>query len=396
MNPVWEKATFNLGEFAPTDTIEIQVWDKDRLTKDDFMGRTIIPLKDVNEIGNHENWYPLEQREKKNEEVSGDILLRFETRQFGLVPPMFGVELELLNRRENCEIPSFIATALDFISSHPDDTIFSKPPASESVNELKTIIDAGAAIHWGEANTTVRHAGALLQLFLRELPTPLMTTDLTRKIILAGAETEEAAIISKTRYILAILPESHAVLLRKLICSLEPLVDSNPERAQLFSNSLYRELVRVDSENPLIATFLARIMTNPRLYVPKPIIGGLDDHPHSLQSVESTSSLLPGENSSTDLSLDSEAYKLFISYDIDQSNSIDRHEFGIFYTEFLNSIGRKSPSSRDLKKVWGEVTEGNDTDQISWEEFARWWRSLLRDRSTSFTTSASSASFSLK
>lgn len=273
---------------------------------------------------------------------------------------------------------------------------------SDHLLELRTIIDAGGSIHWGTtATTTVHHAGALLQLFLSELPVPLMTHDLNArmvavgKLIASGYETDEAIIKSKTHFILAILPESHAALLRALLRALAGLVEKDATLAAVFSAALADKLASVKEapeQLPHIQEFFTRVIGSVSVYLPKPIVGGLDDQPPAghLQTVDSTSCLLPGENSSTDLSLESEAYKLFISYDLDKSNTIDRHEFGIFYTEFLHSIGRKAPSQRDIRKVWSEV-DVNNNDAVSWEEFSRWWRSLLRDRSSSLSQSRSSS-----
>ena len=383
---MWEKSSFNLGEFSPSDSLEIQVWDKDRLSKDDFMGRVIIALREVAEIGNHEKWFTLEQREKKNEEVTGDILLRFETRHLGVVPPSFGVDLDLLARRDSCDLPLFVSNILDVVAGSADDVpgLFRAPVPPEALAGLKSIVDAGGAVAWDSAERSPHHAAALLCLFLRELPLPLMTGDLTKKVLEAAREQEDSSsVAAKTRFILAILPEAHACLLTALLRCLRCVVRGDAAEARAVAQVLAPVLMGGAEQDAgqaaLVETFFARLFAQAELYVPKPIVQGMDDHQVQLTSSDSSSSLLPGENAVTDLSIDSEAYKLFISYDIDKSNTIDRHEFGIFYTEFLKSLGRKQPSHRALRKIWAEV-DANGNDEVSWEEFAHWWRSLQRSR----------------
>jgi hypothetical protein len=393
LNPTWEKACFNLGEFNPTDSLEIQVWDKDRLSKDDFMGRVIIPLKDIAEVGNHEHWYPLEQREKKNEEVSGDILLRFETRLMGVVPPTFGVDLEALSKRESQDVPQFVTSIFEFLSACADEPqLFRTPVPADQLKGFKDTINAGGSITWlrDAPGRGPHQAAALFKLFLRELPVPLMTFDLTKKIVTAGRETEDSpSLPNKTKFIFAILPEAHMLLFLALLRLIQLLVHRDPAEAKPLAVALSHELMGPENEAlqyPPIENFFSHVFANSEALVPKPIIQGMDDQSYFLSHSESTSTLLPGENAVTDLSVDSEAHKLFVNYDLNKSNTIDQHEFGIFYTEFVKSLGRKPPSARALRKIWSEV-DVNGADEVSWEQFAQWWRSLQRPRSLSSSAS---------
>ncbi|MDP2437872.1 MAG: EF-hand domain-containing protein [archaeon] len=396
LNPIWEKASFNLGEFSTAESLEVQVWDKDRLSKDDFMGRVIIPLKDVAEVGNHEKWHLLEQREKKNEEVSGELLLLFETRNLGHSPPTFGVDLEQLAKRDSMDIPQFVSTLLEFIAGCPDEhQLFKIPVSPESLSTLKSTIDAGGAIAWSRdtPERSVHHAAGLLKLFLRELPVPVMTRDLLRKIVDAGREDESSSsVVAKTKFIFAILPDVHILLLSAILRAIDALHHKDPKA---LAAALAADLVGSDVDAAAllhIETFFARTFANVDLYLPKPLAHNLEEHLHLLASSDSTSTLLPGENAVTDLDVDSEAYKLFISYDIDKSNTIDRHEFGIFYTEFVKSLGRKPPSHRALRRIWTEV-DADGNDEVSWEEFAKWWRSLQSARPKTMNLGPASSSY---
>jgi len=79
VNPVWNY--LRVGCFDPQENILdkdvcIEIWDADFGRSDDFMGRISIPLSEVED--NQPKWYALEERRKKSENVSGDILVAIE------------------------------------------------------------------------------------------------------------------------------------------------------------------------------------------------------------------------------------------------------------------------------------------------------------------------------
>lgn len=72
LNPVWnEKYEF---EIVSPDKAEVQVevWDEDYLTSDDFMGQLIIPLSEVPLNQVVDKWYTL-QKKKDKDKIKGDI-----------------------------------------------------------------------------------------------------------------------------------------------------------------------------------------------------------------------------------------------------------------------------------------------------------------------------------
>jgi len=57
------------------DEIIIQVYDRDKFTKDQFMGEVRLNKSDF--VDNNEGWYALQSRMYKYDRVHGDIYLKF-------------------------------------------------------------------------------------------------------------------------------------------------------------------------------------------------------------------------------------------------------------------------------------------------------------------------------
>lgn len=72
LNPVWnEKYEFEIVS-AEKAEIQIEVWDEDYLSSDDFMGIVTIPLKDLQLNQVVDKWYTL-QKKKDKDKIKGDI-----------------------------------------------------------------------------------------------------------------------------------------------------------------------------------------------------------------------------------------------------------------------------------------------------------------------------------
>jgi len=394
LNPVWSKEIFTLGTFDSKDKLEITCWDRDRFSSDDFMGRCSVELSKVNKVGDHQLWLKLEQREKKNEQVSGSLCVKLEVRQKGLVPPTIGVELDTICMRDRIDIPEVIKDVLEHIRQKglKEKGIFRVGGSTTDIKNIAVAVDAGAAINW-EKEPNIHNATGFLKLFLRELPTPLLTYDLFRRVIIVGNEPDDSKVLQvKIKHILAILPESHFLLLHELIALahkivLEPsnAMDAHNIAIILAPNLLWEE-GKKDSTDSILANsaaiekFVKRLIESYKTYFPKRrvLITGMDGVSRLLS--RSNSVVLPGEDGNTAVksALGAEAYRLFVTFDADQNGSLDRDEFKIFYKEFLLSLGGKSPGKKKTEKAWKEVDNDGD-GLISWNEFCSWWRSLCLD-----------------
>lgn len=110
------------------------MWDWD-LIGNDFMGQAVIQLSDLAKGVQSEQWYKLEPRAGKKDEVSGDILVRVVLVQESTALPLGGAMSAALSKRVVAESapPSLLAMALP---SSP-----SPPPATMSEDEYSAMDD---------------------------------------------------------------------------------------------------------------------------------------------------------------------------------------------------------------------------------------------------------------
>jgi RhoGAP domain/EF-hand domain pair len=388
------------------------------LEKDDFMGQVTIKLSEVANVGDHEAWHALgaSSMSLKGDDVAvtGDLLFRFETRLRGLVPPTFGIDLEVVCKRDNVDVPCFLPDLLRFAQKKgvKEKGVFRVGGVQTEIAQLRSQIDAGGTVEWGERHATIHNATGLLKMYLRELPTPLLTFDLWRRVMAAGSlSPEESAdsaksMLAKLRHIVAVLPEANQSLLLELVSLLAEVArtDGNAMDARnlaiVVGPNLIWEQARKDdamaamSSSSAIETFSTFLIERYRDVFPRTAlslgVGGLDDRRLlRLSRSPSNAAILPGENNddATASELGAEAYRLFATYDTDQSGSIDRGEFEVFYTEFLSSLGRKTPSKKRIEKAWKTIDEKR-TGEVSWPEFTKWWRSLALDSPTASSSSS--------
>jgi len=76
LNPTWDETfNFTAPPGAACAGILIEMFDKDAIGTDEFMGRIIVPTNNFKM--EKDEWIALEQRENKDEEVKGDICVKF-------------------------------------------------------------------------------------------------------------------------------------------------------------------------------------------------------------------------------------------------------------------------------------------------------------------------------
>jgi len=72
VHPVWHQE-FEFGRFGPKDTLTISVFDRDRFSKDDFLGQVVLRRKDL--VDGLRKWFPLQSRPGIGDKVKGEIFL---------------------------------------------------------------------------------------------------------------------------------------------------------------------------------------------------------------------------------------------------------------------------------------------------------------------------------
>eukprot|EP01119_Soliformovum_irregulare_P011321 TRINITY_DN2824_c1_g1_i2.p1 TRINITY_DN2824_c1_g1~~TRINITY_DN2824_c1_g1_i2.p1 ORF type:complete len:1159 (+),score=442.98 TRINITY_DN2824_c1_g1_i2:49-3525(+) len=81
LSPNWNQLfTFPVKD-AGTAVLSIVCWDKDVNSSDDFMGQIAIPINEIREKAEMDDWFKLEPHPKKKDFVSGDIHLNLKFRE---------------------------------------------------------------------------------------------------------------------------------------------------------------------------------------------------------------------------------------------------------------------------------------------------------------------------
>jgi hypothetical protein len=103
--------------------------------------------------------------------------------------PLFGVELDSIAKRfPNTKMPTAIKEAMDYIRKVglKEEGIFRIGGVKTGIAQLRNSIDYGACPNYSEVNN-VHNVTGLVKMFLRELPSPLLTYTLyDRWIAVAG------------------------------------------------------------------------------------------------------------------------------------------------------------------------------------------------------------------
>ncbi|KAG0302335.1 hypothetical protein BGZ98_007603 [Dissophora globulifera] len=108
LNPVWNATfDFDLETQSVPDHVDLMFWDKDWISKDDFMGAVRIPFdeaslwsdgipKHFDDRENQARWYTLVSIPEKSCKISGEVLIKFGFIDTALSP-------SLVNSQSNCK-----------------------------------------------------------------------------------------------------------------------------------------------------------------------------------------------------------------------------------------------------------------------------------------------------
>lgn len=424
LNPVWNE-TFNLGPFAAADILKFECWDKDILT-DDFMGQFVVPLSSFQKEGVYLQWFSLVGR-KKSEVVHGEIQLEFtiasgnpeekkrsnssawlkrrgssksdmslkkssrSKSELGTIStpasppnPLFGTELEAIAKRfPNIKAPIPIKDAIDHIRKHglKEEGIFRIGGVKTEIAELRKSIDYGACPSY-EAVSNIHNVTGLLKMFLRELPTPLLTYDLYDRWIAAAEIEDEQSQKASIRQLIAELPPMNRNILAELIVLLYQcaqhhevsFMDANNLSIVVGPNLLWHSSRNLDASfsslsqvGHLVTTIIAN---GPEFFPEVASANGIQ---------QGNAADVKGKSSLQDIlktnrrDMVEQARKLFNYVDANGNGTLDREEFVEFFTELMQLLHMPPPSDDDIDEAI-LVIDQDGNEEIDWDEFLMWWQ----------------------
>jgi len=184
LNPKWPDLNWSF-KCDSTQSVNIEVWDKDPLAKDDFEGLVEFKISNVihdqsQEFPCVEKTFPLEPKHINNK-VSGTITLRMgfvpdhSPNDGKVYPGYFGRPLqESFEIAEKEGVIHITTKAIDYIKEHGLNSIglFRVPGSREKVKILKEKIDAGEDVSLDFE--TPHDVAALLKVYLAGLPNPVV------------------------------------------------------------------------------------------------------------------------------------------------------------------------------------------------------------------------------
>ncbi|KAJ9595901.1 hypothetical protein L9F63_012920 [Diploptera punctata] len=166
-----------------------------------------------------------ESSPEEDPEMNNDLL---ETLEFAEEQPVFGVPLELAVERSRChdgvDIPVVVRDCIDHVQEHGLNLegVYKVSGIKSKVQHLRRLYNIREAARLSDFELPV--ITSLLKLFLRELPEPLLTTELMARFEEAGAVKEVAARESELRSLITQLPSCNRQLLAWLMLHFENIL----------------------------------------------------------------------------------------------------------------------------------------------------------------------------
>lgn len=133
---------------------------------------------------------------------------------------VFGVPVRIVCERENRNIPYVVETLLDEIEERGLDEVglYRIPGSLASVQALKGAFDAGGVVNMSDARwVDINTATGCFKLYLRELPEPLLTSELFADFVICGSMGNSEDGVKMMRRCVHRLPPPNYNLLKRLV-----------------------------------------------------------------------------------------------------------------------------------------------------------------------------------
>uniref|UniRef100_W8BCP5 RalA-binding protein 1 n=2 Tax=Ceratitis capitata TaxID=7213 RepID=W8BCP5_CERCA len=181
-------------------------------------------------------------KDKKDKKAKQISIASEEVLELGDVQPVFGVSISLAIERSRChdgvDLPLVVRDCIDYLQEHAlkNDQIYKVEPLKTRIQHYKRLYNNRERQPDSDELDTPT-ACSLLKLFLRELPEPILTTDLVSRF-------EEAAAINtinkqqeELKQLLELLPSCNRTLLTWIILHFDSVVQ-NGKHNKLTTESL--------------------------------------------------------------------------------------------------------------------------------------------------------------
>lgn len=190
-----------------------------------------------------------DKKEKKDKKVKSSAA-DDPPQELGDVLPIFGVPLNLAVERGRCHdmdnaLPLVVRDCIDYLQLQQDgimnENIYKVEPAKAKLQHLRKLYNnrqSNGPQDLGTAST----AEGLLRLFLKELPEPILTTELISQFEEVSAISNVQEQESQLKALIAQLPDANQTLLKWVFLHLDAVVEIHKMNAQLLAMILSQTL----------------------------------------------------------------------------------------------------------------------------------------------------------
>jgi RhoGAP domain len=214
------------------DVLSVAISDKDRFTRDDYMGGLSIALDEFAQPGDYARSFSLNDLAKSGDLVCGEVELLLKVRRSDLAdePLVFGMPLvELMTRvrtrKAEAKVPPFFEAIVNELlarGAREELGILRISGSRRNIQKLRGRIDC-----WEDIDPTqvanIHDLTGLLKLWLRSLPEPLLLASNFDAVITAASSQAPNALMTEAMRLIPSLPVEHQAVLECLLSFLSEL-----------------------------------------------------------------------------------------------------------------------------------------------------------------------------
>lgn len=170
-------------------------------------------------------------KEKKDKKSKGAI--SEEVLELGDVQPVFGVSVSLATERSRChdgiDLPLVVRDCIDFLQEHGlrSDQIYKVEPVKTKLQQYKRLYNNRES--QGTDDMDIFTACGLLKLFLKELPEPILTTDLIARFEEVSSHPHVTQQEKELKGLLHQLPNCNKTLLSWILLHFDSVIQNEKQ-----------------------------------------------------------------------------------------------------------------------------------------------------------------------